>query len=79
MRNEKGQFIKGSKPLAGFKKGHVFGKRFKKGDKSWTSGKKFPYKPHPKMKGKMAKEKNTAWKGGVTEQNTIIRKSATYK
>lgn len=39
-----------------FKKGHGFGRRFKKGQMPWNKGKEH-----------LASEKNPAWKGGVTK------------
>lgn len=76
MRNSKGQFVKGAKPMSGFQKGHSFGKRFSKGRKPWNTGKKLPYIPHPKKRG------TTPWNkvgNGITPVNEKIRKSAEYK
>lgn len=64
MRNEKGQFVKGNIPEAGFKKGHHPKTEFKKG--------------HPPTKGCFKKgqncgSKNNNWKGGeIKDRNDYI-------
>lgn len=82
IRDKKGRFMKGSSlghlSFGGintrFKKGHEYLKGsekgwFKKGRTTWNKG----------LKGFMAGEKNSNWKGGITPINEKIRKSTEYK
>jgi 5-methylcytosine-specific restriction endonuclease McrA len=54
--------------LKGKNLGHTHG--FKKGNKPWNTGKKFPH---------VSGEKNHMWKGGITPINAKIRTSLEYK
>lgn len=83
MRNEKGQFVKGHKPLfTGGMTGRkhtqewkdslserMKGNKYAEGTPAWNSG----------LKGYKSGEENSNWKGGVTSENDKIRKSKEYK
>ena len=52
-----------------FKKGHPYGKRFKKGRVPWNNG----------LKGYKSGEESHFWKGGITKLNQKIRTSFEYR
>lgn len=87
MRNEKGQFIKGSKINLGRKRPDMIGNKINTGKIPWNKGKKTPEETKKKIgdahRGKPAYwnkgEKSNLWKGGLTSKNRTIRDSLEYK
>lgn len=94
-RNKAGQFIKGSKPINGFKKGHKHTEKWKKEQSQRMKGRKpknFEYfqsrrhnfpKGHKMNLGRkrpdITGEKCHLWKGGVTSLKEKIRRISRYK
>ena len=67
MRNLKGQFIKGSKPANGFKKGNHPKTQFGKGHNSWNTGNHIKLNDAlDKWHKNYTKEKHYNWKGGIS-------------
>lgn len=87
MRNEKGQFIKGSKINLGRKRPDMVGNKINLGKAAWNKGKKLSKEHKEKLsKAKLGKpapwnrgEKSNLWKGGLTSVNKKIRDSLEYK
>lgn len=70
MRNAKGQFIKGTKPSNGFKKGVP---SHNKGKKNWWKS------PSVFKRGDNSLEKHPNWKGGISKIDKKVRCLPEYK
>lgn len=90
---QKGKIPKGFASIRGWNKGIKHSEEHKRkiseNNGCWNKGMKFPYKPRPGMKGKVAwnrglkgymgGSKHYNWKGGIAPINQLIRGSLEYK